>query len=387
VANVIEVVGRVRSSAMYQKFRHRIERFLLSPAYFLLFSIYPVFELYARNAHGIPPSDVFRPLLVSILLTLLLFWVVRLVTRHHDRSAMIVFTILFAFYYYGHVRSLLYASGIFIEPVSLSIAWLGMAMLIITWIVRRAHAWYMPAIVPILNLIVVVLLLFPLLRLARYLVAVTGSVERNSMKAVQLQRNFSNPDIYYIVLDAYTRSDVMREKYGYDNSSFIDSLKNMGFYVAECGQANYGSTSFSLASTLNMDYLQNIIKLPEPNEIDLLPVFELLESNVVRNALTNAGYKTAVFASGFYWVEWRDADYFISPPTHGLTEFEIVIIFSTYARVLDDFQVVNLDDIHADRYRERTRLVLESFDVLMDIPSPKFVFIHLSAPHERHGID
>jgi hypothetical protein len=39
----------------------------------------------------------------------------------------------------------------------------------------------------------------------------------------------SKPDIYYIILDGYARSDVMRELFGFDNSAFLDRLEAKGF--------------------------------------------------------------------------------------------------------------------------------------------------------------
>jgi hypothetical protein len=372
---------------MHQNIRNSIERFLLSPAYFILFSAYPVLALYAHNVPGVPPRDVLRPLAVSILVALLLFLVLRQATHHVHTSALIVFTALFAFFYYGHVRNLLYSNGILIRPAALAMIWLAATGLAIAYIARHGPVWKTEIMGPVMNLVVIILLLFPLLRLAIYVVARAMPLDRKIADVVEVEADAASPDIYYIILDAYTRSDVLKEDYGYDNSAFIDSLQDMGFYVAECAQSNYDTTSLSLSSALNMEYLQNISDVYQPDETDLLHSFKALDSNIVRNSLTEAGYKTVVFASGFHWIEWRDADHFISPAGRGLTEFEIVVLFSSYARNLDDFGIVNLDDIHAEHYRERTRLVLGSFDALLDIPSPKFVFIHIIAPHEPYGFD
>jgi hypothetical protein len=99
------------------------------------------------------------------------------------------------------------------------------------------------------------------------------------------------------------------------------------------------------------------------------------------------GYKTMAFASGFLWAEWRDADVFIAPPYGPVTEFEVHLLQSTYARILDDLGIVDLDEFSAERYRTRTRLVLSSFDDLVDMPGPRFVFIHLVIPHAPYAFD
>ena len=66
------------------------------------------------------------------------------------------------------------------------------------------------------------------------------------------------PDVYYIILDAYSRDDILDEVYDYDNSSFLNELTNLGFYVARCSQSNYAQTQLSLASALNLDYISEL---------------------------------------------------------------------------------------------------------------------------------
>src|ERR1035437_726347 len=68
------------------------------------------------------------------------------------------------------------------------------------------------------------------------------------------------PDVYYIILDMYTRADILRQVHKYDNSPFIQQLTAKGFYVGSCSQSNYGITTLSLSSSLNMDYLESFSK-------------------------------------------------------------------------------------------------------------------------------
>jgi hypothetical protein len=48
----------------------------------------------------------------------------------------------------------------------------------------------------------------------------------------ELTRPQDPPDVYYFILDSYTRADLLKEAYGYDNSPFLDALRERGFYVA-----------------------------------------------------------------------------------------------------------------------------------------------------------
>jgi len=367
--------------------RMLIEQFLLSPVYFILFSIYPVLWMYAYNVHGILPVDLFRPLVISFLFAFMFFGLLELVIRHSQTSALIVFSLFFAFFSYGHVQILLDSFNVIIRGSILAVVWPIAVIFAILLIWCNGRRWPSKTISVALNLMTIILLLFPSIKLVVYAIKRATPLKRKTDNTVQVSVNSTSPDIYYIILDSYTRSDVMKSKFGYDNSPFIKSLQDMGFYVADCSQANYASTSLSLASALNMDYLQNISDAFQPGGNDLLYAFSALDSNSVRNTLTNSGYKTVAFASGFTWVEWRNADTFMAPEENKLTEFEVEILSSTYAKLLDDLEIVNLDNIHAEHYRQRTRFVINSFDEILKTPSPKFVFIHIISPHPPYGLD
>jgi len=49
------------------------------------------------------------------------------------------------------------------------------------------------------------------------------------------------PDIYYIVLDAYSRKDKLQVICGHDNSEFELYLRSKGFYICQKSNSNYGS--------------------------------------------------------------------------------------------------------------------------------------------------
>src|SRR5688572_6890937 len=89
-----------------------IEKFLLSPVYFILFGIYPVFRLYVHNVHGVLVTDLFRPLVISLFFAILFFAGMKLITRDSQRSALLVFLIYFSFFNYSDARNLLINSRV-----------------------------------------------------------------------------------------------------------------------------------------------------------------------------------------------------------------------------------------------------------------------------------
>jgi hypothetical protein len=237
------------------------------------------------------------------------------------------------------------------------------------------------------NLMAILLLLFPGMDAMFYAVWRGAPFPSRTDHALSGSPTSSRPDIYYIILDAYPRADVLLEKYGYDNTPFLQSLKDLGFYVAECSQSNYSDTAQSLSSSLNLDYIQSISDAFTPDETELLGLVKLLDDNDVQETVFNLGYQTVSFSSGFLWAEWRDADVFLSPAEGAVTEFETEIMFSTPLRLLGDKGVFSIANLYAERFRTRTRFVLDGMADLPAMPGPKFVFIHLIVPHVPFAFD
>lgn len=368
------------------KMRVWFEQWLLSPIHPLLFAIYYALRMYVFNIHGIPFRDFIRPLLISVFAAGALFTLCFLFIRRKHSAAFMTSSVLFMFYFYYNGWSLLPIQKTHAQAARFPVIWALLTLLVVFWLARNSHADQNVNAIAGVNLMALTLLLFPVMQGIRYAIADSQSFLPQVRHVVAGKQIEALPDIYYVILDAYPRADVLNQ-YGYDNGQFIQDLKDMGFYVAACSQSNYSNTAPSLTSSLNMDYLQTLSATIRPEEDDLWGTFKMLDENAARASAVNMGYKTTSFASGFLWAEWRDADVFIAPPDGPMTEFETTVLLSSYARTLNDLGYVNVSDIHAERFRTRTRLILESFDALALQPGPKFVFIHLIVPHAPFAFD
>ena len=71
------------------------------------------------------------------------------------------------------------------------------------------------------------------------------------------------PDVYYIILDGYSRADVIKNDLGYDNTPFLDQLRGLGFVIGSCSRSNYDATHTSITSSLNMEMLPTIFHWAE----------------------------------------------------------------------------------------------------------------------------
>jgi hypothetical protein len=355
------------------------------PWYPFLFSAYPVLALFGYNVEEARLVSVVRPLFVFLAGVLVVFLVLRVLLRTWHRAAFLTFmwTVLFATY--GHLISYLEEKEIVLSSTVVVNAWLVLA-LVSLWLVYREKIKFSSATAS-LNLIALVLLAYPLYQIGsvtvqKYNISRISNVSASG-QAVSQDNAGDLPDIYYIILDSYTRADLLQEAYGFDNTPFISKLEEMGFYVAECSQSNYMRTDISLTSTLNMDYVQNLSDKFKPDTYNRGQLFEMLKHNKVRKTLEAAGYETYAFETGFYWSEWDDAEVFMgpSPLSSDLTEFEELLLNTTLLRLLEEAGKINAYQISSNHYRERTGYVLDTLPELVKYPGPKFAFVHIISPH------
>jgi hypothetical protein len=352
--------------------------------YPFLIAAYPVLGLLAHNVGEARPEAGLRPMAAVMLGAAVLMGLLRLLLRDWPRAAFVTAAWIGLFEAYGHVYIDLqekapgYAQTNLIAGASLLAA--ASVLFAASRPKVRFEAWTGP-----LNMAAAALVLIPVGQIAWYQVDVRyapGVRAESSPVNVEGTR----PDIYYIILDMYTRADTLKTAYGYDNSEFIGGLEGLGFRVADCSMSNYLRTELSLASSLNMTYLTSDLDARiNPDSLARTPMWNMIRNNKAMEYVKARGYKTVAFATGFPWSELDNADVYLepSPLRGGMTEFESLWLETTAFRALQEEGMVNLETSVFNRYRERTQFVLDTLPTLatMDVGAPKFVFAHLILPH------
>jgi hypothetical protein len=365
--------------------KERLLKFFKIPWYFVTFAAYPVLALLSHNILEVRYTAGIRPLVISIAAAAVFFLLLRLIYRSWHRAAFATAALTVVFFTYGHAYDLISEKW---EVPHLTAwmfgAWLVLSALALAWAGRRKIRFKKAAIG--LNIVSLGLDLVMLVQVAWWSAPLRtdGPVDDHApVQALDIPTGQPLPDIYYIIPDSYSRSDLMLQAFNYDNSAFILHLREMGFYVADCSQSNYSRTDVSMASSLNMDYLQNLDDDFQPDNVGRDTLWASIGQSTVRYELESAGYKTVAFATGFAWSEITNADMYLSPSPvwSEMTAFETLLIRTTPARHFEDLGWINLDQLDGQRYRQRTRLIFNSMDELAHMPGPKFVFIHLIPPH------
>ena len=59
---------------------------------------------------------------------------------------------------------------------------------------------------------------------------------------------FGTPDVYYKILDSYAGHESLKKHYDFDNSIFLNELRERGFITIDNSRSNYGWSYLSLGS-------------------------------------------------------------------------------------------------------------------------------------------
>ena len=184
------------------------------------------------------------------------------------------------------------------------------------------------------------------------------------------------PDIYYIILDTYASADTLREFYNFDNDEFIDYLKNRDFYIAEKSFSNYAVTTLSLASSLNMNYLDKLSsRLSENPDLDYEIPKQMIENNSVIQFLKSRGYTFVFLGSGQGVTQ---ANQFAD------REIKCGFVDETMGRIIQStllWPAADQLDMMTKDARSQRLCVFTKIAEMSDVPGPKVVFAHILAPH------
>lgn len=165
-------------------------------------------------------------------------------------------------------------------------------------------------------------------------------------------------DVYYIVLDGYGRDDVLAEM-GFDNGPFLAELAERGFQIATDAHSNYAMTGPSLASALNMRYLDA--------DEDPIP---LLQRPRVVDEMRDRGYEIVHVATPWHGTRYAPmADRVIGAAPLG--EFTMVVFRATLPGRF----------VHLTTIADAHRAALDGLAGVAEDPDPTFTFAHILLPH------
>lgn len=355
----------------------------------ILFAIFPILFLLSHNVERVSFCDVLLPFVVVLGLAALLLLLAKLVLKNGGKAGIVVSLFLILFFSYGHIfdmaRNWHVGSFVVGQHIYLMLVWCELLVCGVYFFVRTRKD--LGNLTNILNIVAVSLVVMSLVNIGVYKLRI-GDTWQNDRFTEEPESGVTDldasipRDIYYIILDGYASSSTLEEIYGYDNHEFIDHLTAKGFYVASKSLSNYPSTYYSLASSLNMKYINYLTEIVGAESKDMTLLSQMIEDNKVMNLVKSEGYTFIYFSSGWgptegnRYADLDDADLDVQCGAWGgvWDEFTTVLIQTTMLRPFEGYILGG--DARAG--------VLCAFVKLAEahkIEGPKFVFAHIISPH------
>ena len=379
---------------MFKQFKKNYHPFLIA--------IFPVFNLLDANIGQVTWTVAIRPIILVLILTSILLIVLSFLTSSWERAGILTSIFLILFFSYGHIYSLTEGShfyGILIgRHRYLVLLWLGLLGLGVYLSLKKSS---LSRAASTLNVGAVALLLIPFLSLIGRGFVNRIEISQLPTSSITSTGNISNqndilPDIYYIILDQYPGNEVLEEKYGVDNSEFINRLTELGFYIADRSLCNYSQTELSLASSLNFQYLSELGVSEETFKSNRAPLWTLIKDNAARNYFEQMGYVIIAYETGYSWSQWEDADFYLGPRSGftkslnvkgSLTGFETLLIRKSALVILEDLAPFARGNLIPNMYGpgrgsyDNVTYTFESLTQVAEHENPVFVFAHILSPH------
>lgn len=358
--------------------------FKLTP---FLLAAFPVIFLYDQNKNELTQQILWWPMFLVIILAGFVFFIVRFFEKNSTKSVLIASLAVVILLYYGFGYDIMYGSEFY------GVIWGRHKYLFPLWIFIGVGGLYWLKITKrnLDNLLqavcfsVFIMILMP----------VWGSVHYNLTKP-DTKKELANsesanlhfddkqkinssgplPDIYYIIPDAYAGPKVLERYFNFDNREFYEYLKKKGFDIAQNSRSSYPNTYFSVASTLNMEYINHVSDILGKDSNDYNPIRQILNDNRVLKQLKSAGYKYVHL----------DSDYTTFLEGDSLAVETPLDIFS---RMFMKFTVLRpfggrygfKENAINNRLRDNVLAVFESLERITVEGGPKFVFAHITSPH------
>jgi hypothetical protein len=390
------------------------------PFYPFLIGLYPVLFLWQINYSQVQAFVIPPALLLAVEICVPVYLVCWLILRHNPlKAAALAGLALFMFYTYGALFAQfdnLSVAGHIIGRHRYTLpAWLLITAVAAFFIIRSRSNFHNFNL--IFNLVSMVLVMVTLAQIGYFWLSSNPFQQKARKKPAETTLTSSGqkvtdtrPDVYYILMDAFSRQDLLQSEYHLDDSAFIKNLQDLGFTVPDCTQSNYINTEYSMSATLNMNYLDglgfSIPALVADNSGKLL--IPIGKHNLVFSKFEDLGYQTVAFHTAYPIVNITDADIYYdfeatSMPSQRVesSNFRYMFFKTTMMRVMIEaqenspqafstlpawiIQFINPKDTRFDsRNYRQYQANLYNFDMIEKIPGipgKKFVYAHLLATH------
>jgi hypothetical protein len=203
------------------------------------------------------------------------------------------------------------------------------------------------------------------------------------------------PNVFHIVMDAYSRDDVLRTVYGFDNAPFLNTLKELGFYVFEDAHAPFNQTLLTMASVFSGAYLdQEMLQQQYRDTRQMRQTLGcFLDVGTVPLWLRRVGYHLSVATTGYHFIQAFHVDRWERPPNGETNLFAVALYDGSPMGWLDQRLFDNVAKhrlfgfSRGDSYLNDLVRFLLPLGAPSDLQVPYLVYRHILAPHPPLTLD
>ena len=352
----------------------------------VLFAIIPILTLVSLNLDEVFIENSALLFLIIIPSVLVLWYVLNLLIKDRMKSGLIISFGLVLFFSYGHFFNVL--RDVVIEDLAIGrhrylVPSFGIIFAIGVYSMLKTKKNFSD-FTTIANVIAIVILLVSVSNIFVY------ALENNNYDRSILNDRFNYEDglpesldyttnVYYIILDKYASSKVLKDIFDFDNQDFISQLHARGFHVTENSHSNYVSTILSLTSSLNMEYVNYFTDVVGIDSFSHKLFYPLYVDNNVMNIFKSFNY---TLVSSHPFSDYLTlSGYDICTNDLFTSEFQTLLWRSTILRPI--FVIIS-EHSYADR-------ILCQFSELSSLHNstkePFFAYIHFLLPHPPYVFD
>jgi hypothetical protein len=365
-------------------------------AYPFLIALVPTLNYAANNPDQYTMWDLAFLLTITVAACGVVYATASLATRGRAAPGLPAFvTLLYVAWFFGYRRAAGVLTGDAADPPHFLLVPLGLLLcaVLVWWIHRR------PALLDglgrFLSLMAALLVAYSAFQVGRGWVRGREMVAESGL-ARELAQPIEGPatapgprrDIYVIVLDEYANSEVLRERFNFDNRPFEDSLRSLGFHVPRMVRSNYFHTLLSLPSLMNAAHLIALEReIGARAKHPRLPNHLLAHSRVA-GYLQERGYEYVFFPSEWWYSTAA------SPPANlvyrAFGGFDLMRSMSAgeLERTVRGSTILSYFDRSHHWEAEHTRRTLNVVARLAGTgTTPRLVFAHVIKPHDPYVFD
>lgn len=362
---------------------------LKTPLFPILLVIFFFLHALLENYNPVLIKTALWLILVNLFFAALLLFLFRLLLKDWRKAAFPVFLLMAFQFFFGSIYDFLfkYFPESIVAKSSFQCA-LVLLIIIATCIFLKKTKRKLQGLTLYLNILFLIFILYDAVSVCILLIKGRQSHVIQLSSVLSVCDSCNRPDIYFIIADEYASNQELKNLLSFDNSLFENELKAKGFHVVANSKSNYNATVYSMASMLNMDYI-NRLNIPSwVNHKDMLVGRELIKNNNLINFLKKNGYSFYNY-SHFDFIDKNKAvrnHYFI--PHRLLFTGQTLIrrfIRNAGARFVSKEKLVSIkrknsyNDIKIDSLTRKT--------VTMKDLTPKFVYTHFTMPHHPYYFD